>query len=352
MKTITVSASQRYDIFIGKGNLDSCGEIIHPLTKATKAVIVSDSNVAPLYLERVKTSVEKTGIKTEAFVFEAGEQSKCHTTLLRLYDFLSMSSITRNDIVIALGGGVTGDLTGFAAATFLRGIDYVQIPTSLLAMTDSSVGGKTAVDTPMGKNLVGAFKQPLCVICDTDTLKTLPHKFFVDGMGEVIKYSMIKSRSLYDILLDKDIESVLEEVIAECVTIKKDIVEKDEFDKGERMLLNFGHTLGHSIEKYYNYTGITHGSAVAVGMYLMTEVSEKNGDTQKGTLEKLSLLLEKYGLLKGCNVPFDRLLDGCLVDKKRQNDYINIVVSSEVGKSIIKKLSIKQFYKYMEIINE
>ena len=197
MKTVEVKTGRPYNILIEHGIIDHAGEYIRPLTKAIRAVIISDTNVSPIYSERVKTSLEKSGFETSVFVFQAGESSKRLSTIENMYTHLFERNVTRTDIIIALGGGVTGDMAGFAAATYLRGIDFVQIPTSLLAQVDSSVGGKTAVDLPTGKNLVGAFWQPILVLIDPDTLNTLPEKFFKDGLGEVVKYGCIRSKSLF-----------------------------------------------------------------------------------------------------------------------------------------------------------
>ncbi|MFA5658512.1 MAG: 3-dehydroquinate synthase, partial [Oscillospiraceae bacterium] len=282
MKTLTVRVKPEYEIYIGSGVLKSCGEIIAKKVKGKKAVIVTDDIVSDLYAKSVALSLNEQGVKTDIFVFENGEHSKSHEILIKLYDYLSEKQMTRSDFLVALGGGVVGDLTGFAAATYLRGLEVVQLPTTLLAMTDSSIGGKTAVNIKSGKNLVGAFKQPACVICDTNTLKTLSDEIFTDGMSEVIKYGMIKDAALFELLNKKADDTDIEQVILKCAEIKKTVVESDEFDKGERMLLNFGHTLGHAIEKYYNYNGISHGKAVAVGMCMMSYYTEKAGLTQKG----------------------------------------------------------------------
>ena len=220
----------------------------------------------------------------------------------------------------------------------------------LLAQVDSSVGGKTAIDLPCGKNLVGAFKQPKLVLCDTDTLSTLPEHFFIDGMGEVIKYGMIKSRELFDILLEKDVNTVkeiIEDVVYRCVSIKRDVVEADEFDRGERMLLNFGHTLGHSIEQYYNYTGISHGRAVAAGMSLITEIAENRGMCASGTAAALKKCLEKYDLPCSAEPALSLLGEACLNDKKRSGGDISIVICSEVGKSSCVKMKIEEFLSFI-----
>lgn len=343
MEKLTVHASTSYDIIIDRNILSDSGNMIKSVTKANKAVIVTDDIVNSLYADTVYNSLVSAGFSAEKFVFPNGESSKCSETLNKLYGFLTDCEITRSDCLVALGGGVVGDLTGYAAATYLRGIDYIQIPTTLLAQVDSSVGGKTAIDIPEGKNLVGAFKQPKLVICDVNTLSTLKPETFADGMGEVIKYAMITSGSLFEKLMNSDINDVLDDVIYECIGIKRDIVENDEFDTGERMLLNFGHTLGHAIEKLYNYTGITHGSAVAVGMCMITEMSENLGITETGTLDRLKKCVEKYSLPTECKFSADELKKHCVNDKKRSGKTINLVICTKTGASAIKRVDIEKF---------
>lgn len=349
MQTIQINASSSYNIYVGESILAQCGDIINKIKPYKKAVIVTDDIVEKLYAQTVLESLEKSGIKATVFSFNNGEESKSHKTLITLYEFLSQNSMSRTDLLIALGGGVVGDLTGFAAATYLRGLDFVQIPTTLLAQTDSSIGGKTAVNIESGKNLVGAFKQPECVICDTETLKTLSDEIYSDGMSEIIKYGMIKSKSLFETLSIGINDSQLIDVITECINIKKYVVEADEFDKGERMLLNFGHTFGHAIEKANNYTGITHGKAVAIGMMIISEYSEKTGITAKGTTEKLKNCLEKYNLPTRTDFKVSELIKTCLNDKKRETDNINLIICKDIGESEIKKLAIPDFYKLMEV---
>ena len=252
MKRIRVHASREYDVLIENGLFASLGALAKDVLKGKKVCIVSDTNVAPLYLDAAVKSLEESGFCAESFVFPAGEDSKNGRTYLSLLNFLAEIKLTRADALIALGGGVVGDLTGFAAATFLRGIDLIQIPTTLLSCVDSSVGGKTAIDLPAGKNLAGAFYQPKLVICDPEMLKTLPGSIFSDGCAEVIKYGLIDSASLMEKLANIHARKNLEEVICECVDMKRDIVESDEFDTGRRQLLNLGHTFAHSIEALSN----------------------------------------------------------------------------------------------------
>lgn len=343
MTKIRINTSTPYDVVIGKGLLESAGELIAGAVKGRKAVIVTDDIVNGLYAEKLAASMAKSGFTTDVFVFPNGEESKSHKTLIELYDFLSKKNITRSDFLVALGGGVVGDLTGFAAATYLRGIDYVQIPTTLLAQVDSSVGGKTAVDIEAGKNLVGAFKQPHIVIADTNTLLTLTDEIFTDGMGEVVKYGMIWSRELFDLLKTGKTKENLEKVVEQCVDIKRQVVETDEFDTGLRMILNFGHTLGHSIEKFYNYKGFSHGKAVSVGMYIITVMAEKAGLIETPVSGELKACLEAN------NMPFESAADGASLfsgavnDKKRFSDNINIILCRTIGKADIVKMSISDF---------
>lgn len=343
MKVIHVSTSTPYDIHIGGGLLSMTGEIVKPLTRADKIVVVSDDTVFPLYGEKCVKSLEKSGFTVLSYVFPHGEHSKSHETLLGLYNFLSESGITRTDALAALGGGVVGDLTGFAAASFLRGIDFVQIPTTLLAQVDSSIGGKTGVNIAAGKNLVGAFKQPLAVIADTDTLQTLTDEIFADGMGEVVKYGMISSNRLFNLLCDGKAKENLDEIINYCAQSKSDIVSEDEKENGRRTLLNFGHTLGHSIEKICGFGGISHGKAVAIGMTLITKRSEALGITNAGVTEKLIECLSANGLPYSFDVSDEELYTQSLGDKKRTSDSINLVLCEDIGKSLVKKMSLDEY---------
>ncbi len=348
--SIRVNASESYDVLIGKGIMSDCGKLISQVTGAHKLALITDDNVNSIYGDSVAGCLSEQGYTVCRFVFKHGEASKCADTLNSIYGFLAENNFTRTDAIVALGGGVTGDMAGYAAATYLRGMDFIQMPTSLLAQVDSSVGGKTAIDIPQGKNLVGAFKQPKLVICDTDALKTLPRDFLTDGMGEVVKYAMIRSEGLFKVLSEHDINSitdVMDDIIVECVSIKRDVVEADEFDTGERMLLNFGHTLGHSIEKYYNYTGVSHGRAVAKGMELITGLAEAQNMCRSGLTAELTGCLERYGLT-GVVAPATASLGGaCMNDKKRTGGSISIVVCSDIGKSSYIKMPVERFNEFI-----
>lgn len=348
MQKVHVNASRSYDILIGSGLLDKAGEYISAAITSRHVCVVTDDTVDALYSARMMSTLAKNGFSAVKLVFPHGEASKCHKTLIQLYDFLADNGFTRSDALIALGGGVTGDLTGFAAASYMRGIGFVQVPTTVLAQTDSSVGGKTAVDIAGGKNLVGAFYQPQLVLCDTDTLDTLTPEFFADGMAEVVKYGMIKSRELFDILSEKDIRGNLEDIITRCVSIKAQVVENDEREKGERMLLNFGHTLGHAIEKYYNYTGMSHGYAVAIGMSVFTHIAERRGMCDPGVADKLDGLLKKCGLPLTTDAPMDVLYKNSLGDKKRLSSGMNIIICSDIGTSSVCSMSIDEYEKFLK----
>lgn len=346
MQTITVNASTSYEIYIERGLVKSCGKIIADTVSSRTAAIVTDDIVDSIYSDMVVSSLEACGFNVYKFVFPNGEHSKNSDTLNKIYNFLCECNITRSDCLIALGGGVVGDITGYAAATYLRGLDYVQIPTTLLAQIDSSVGGKTAIDLPCGKNLIGAFKQPVCVICDCDTLKTLKRDILSDGMAEAIKYGMIRDHALFDLIAAHNIDSaneIIDEVVFKSISIKRDVVENDEFDTGERMILNFGHTLGHAIESYYNYEKYTHGSAVAIGMCMITK---KCSDSD--TLNRLEKCVKAYELPSEVDAPINELLNLCSNDKKRQSNMINYILCKNIGAAEIKKVTVEEFYNFLE----
>ncbi|EKY26424.1 putative 3-dehydroquinate synthase [Clostridium celatum DSM 1785] len=263
-----------------------------------------------------------------------------------VYNELLDFNLTRSDLIITLGGGVIGDLGGFVASSYLRGIDFIQVPTSLLEV-DSSVGGKVAVDLERGKNLVGSFYHPKAVLIDPEVLNTLDNRFFIDGMAEVIKYGCIKDKMFFEFLYEmennSDVIDNMERVIHKCCDIKRIVVESDEKDKGERMLLNFGHTLGHAIEQYYNYTKYTHGEAVAIGMYEITKISEAKGLTVKGTAERIKEILIKYNLPYKMDVNIEEILDTINLDKKKLGKSLNLIILKEIGNSEIYKTTTEFF---------
>ncbi len=342
---LTVNTSKPYNIFIERGCLDTLGGRCAALFPAgAKAAVISDSNVFPLYGERVLASLRAAGFAPSRFVFPAGEASKQLSTVGEMLGFLAEQGLTRSDFLVALGGGVTGDMAGFAAACYLRGVSFVQAPTSLLAQVDSSVGGKTAVDLPQGKNLAGAFHQPALVLIDPDTLETLPPLFFADGMGEVIKYGCIRSRTLFETLRDAgSLAPLMESILFDCVDCKRVIVEHDEFDTGERMLLNFGHTLGHALEKAHGYTGLTHGAAVGIGMVLIARLGEHMGLTQAGTAEQIAAVLRKYGLPVSDDASLDEVIRATALDKKGLGGDLRIVLLRSIGESFVHRLPRAEF---------
>lgn len=348
MEFVKVSASKEYNVHIGSGFLDSVGEMISALKNQGKVVIVSDDNVFQLYGERVKASLEKSGFAVLEYVIPNGEESKSAENFVAIQEFCAENNITRTDLFVALGGGVVGDLTGFVASTYLRGVDFVQIPTTVLAMVDSSVGGKTAINLKAGKNLCGAFYQPIAVFADCETLDTLPDEIFNDGCAEIIKYGMILDAELLTFLKDNDIRENIEYVIKRCVEIKRDVVDHDEFEKGERKLLNFGHTIGHAIEKCSGFK-ISHGKAVAIGMVIATKGSFGLGFSDDDYSDVLVPILEKNNLQTTCDFSADDLYKVTLTDKKRSGGSISLIVPKEYGLCKIRKVNIEQLKEFIEL---
>jgi len=349
MIKVEVNASKSYNVLIGPGLIKQGGEKIKTLHPKVQAVaIVTDKTVEKLYLKALEKALSQARLKTHAYIIPAGESSKNGTEYLALLEWLNQKKITRSDCIVALGGGVVGDLTGFAAATHLRGTPYIQIPTTLLAMVDSSVGGKTAINLESGKNLAGIFNQPSCVLCDTDVLSTLPKEVFSDGMAEVIKYGMLDNAKLLDQLQNEPLSDNLEQIIATCVSMKRDIVQQDEFDKGERQLLNFGHTVGHAIERLSNYE-ISHGYAVAIGMMIETGMAVKQSLCPSECLNILEKLLYKYDLPIHTDFNANELLEAAMYDKKRTGDKITIVTPCAIGKCELKTIPVDELYNWIEM---
>lgn len=330
MKTVHIDASRSYDVRIGRGLLDDCGRQIAERVRCASAAVVADDTVYALYGERVCASLEAAGVRTVCYVFPHGEKSKNLLEYAKILNFLAENRVTRADALIALGGGVTGDLGGFAAATYLRGIPFVQLPTTLLAAVDSSVGGKTAVDLPAGKNLAGAFYQPELVLCDLDTLDSLPREIFLDGCAEVIKYAVLGSRELFALLADIPSGKGLEEVTARCVEMKRDFVQSDELDRGARQMLNLGHTFGHAVEASSRFT-LSHGKSVAIGMAMILRAACSRGLCSAETRDAVIALLQRYGLPTECPYPADMLLGALSTDKKIFGTRLNLVVPTDIG---------------------
>ena len=346
MKTVKVKTSKEYDVIIDAGLLDRAGEYIYSAAGGDIAAIVTDDIVAGLYLERLRATLSKAGYKTKVFTLRNGEESKNIFTYSRILEFLADNKVTRSDIVVALGGGVVGDLAGFAAATYMRGIQYIQIPTTMLAAIDSSIGGKTGVDLDAGKNLAGAFHQPKLVVCDHELLEMLPPRIFVEGCAEVIKYGMIADSELFQ-MLETKASLDLGEIIARCIMIKRDIVCEDEFDTGSRMLLNFGHTIGHAVEHLSKYN-ITHGKAVAIGMAIETSAAVSLGMCDGECYRSLVELLHKFGLPTRTRYEADELIRAVLSDKKRKGNMITLVFPRRIGKCFISDMEVD---KYKRIVN-
>ncbi len=328
MTTVFIRASAQYAVKIGKGLLGTLGAEAAALGNVRRVCLVSDSNVFSLYGKTAQESLTGAGLDVVSFVFPAGEDSKNAETYLSLLRFLARSRLTRSDLLVALGGGVVGDLTGFAAATYLRGIRLVQAPTTLLAAVDSSVGGKTAIDLPEGKNLCGAFYQPSLVLCDTQTLSTLPPQVFRDGCAEVIKYAVAYDPELFDLLAAQGIAFDRETVIARCVRHKRNAVEQDEFDIGARKILNLGHTVGHAVEACSGYT-VSHGCAVSVGIAAVA-VAAHCADASR-----IIGCLERFGLPTVLPYPVDALCPYMCADKKCSGDSIELILPRRIGSCMI-----------------
>ena len=324
MRTVTVNASKTYDILIGSGLIQTLGAEVKKLGKAQKICVVSESTVFPLWGSAVVSSLENAGFTVVTYVFPAGEESKNGTVYLDLLNFLAENGLTRTDLIVAIGGGVTGDLAGFAAASFLRGIRFVQVPTTLLAAVDSSVGGKTAIDLPAGKNLAGAFCQPSLVVCDTDTLNTLPTEIFRDGCAEVIKYGILYDPVLFAHLEEKGLSFDREAVIQRCVELKRDVVMEDEFDTGARMKLNLGHTIGHGVEAKSHFT-LSHGKSVAIGMAIVSRACGCKDSP------RILAILQKFGLPISTADTAEDIYAYALSDKKRAGDLVKLILPNAIG---------------------
>ncbi len=346
MKKIHVNVSAGYDVIIGEDLLKDAGQYVKELGGAGKVLLVSDDTVFGLYGDIVTASIENAGIAVNAFVFPHGEGSKNIETYSRLLEKALSDNIKRNDIFVALGGGVTGDITGFAAATFKRGVRFVQLPTTLLAAVDASVGGKTAIDLPGGKNQVGAFHQPSLVLCDTLTLATLPDEQYRSGMAEAIKTAMIADEALFSKLENSGFRQNAEELIASCVDIKRRFVEADERDTGARMMLNFGHTFAHAIEAASGYN-VLHGFAVAAGMAVITRSACNRGYCGDDVPARLERVLSANGLPIDTEYSGDVLLPYIYGDKKAETDRINIVLPRGIGECEIRKFGLEEIEELM-----
>jgi 3-dehydroquinate synthase len=354
MMTVKVRASKEYNVEIGDGIISRLGEMTKAVCpKAIKALIVSETNVAALYLDTVKAQLEGAGLEVATYVFEAGEKSKNINEIAGMWNKMAEAGFTRTDIVVGLGGGDTTEMAGFAAATFLRGIDVIQVPTSLLAMVDASVGGKTGIDIPMGKNQVGAFWQPSLVLEDTSFLKTLPDDVFTEGMGEVTKYAFIMDEKLMDLLEKqngniRDDAAVLENVIGMCVSDKAEIINEDETDNGRRQILNFGHTAGHVIERDSGFTK-PHGICVAKGMGIFMDACVKAGTLSAEDAKRMKDLLAMYKLPASDEITAEDIVKGAMNDKKKRGNTLSVILVNKIGKAEIKKMTAEEFLKFLSV---
>ena len=348
MKAVHVPVSVPYDVLIGPGLLPELGEKARVLCpKAQRFLLVTDDNIGPRWAEQCVESLAAAGLAGDVYTLPHGEASKTAGNLIDILNFAADRRLTRSDLFVALGGGMVGDLTGLAAATFLRGVSYIQLPTSLLAAVDSSVGGKTAVDLTAGKNLMGAFWQPRLVLCDTDTLSTLPRADFTSGCAEVIKMAVLFDAALFDRLSKEGMDFDREAVIARSVELKRDVVAEDERDTGRRALLNLGHTLGHAVEAHSGFA-LSHGQCVAIGTATVCRAAARYGLCAPDLPERVIGLLERFGLPTHTDVPFPALAERMLSDKKRSGGTISLVVPEAIGRCAVRPMDTQAACEFME----
>ena len=338
-----------YDILFGSNLLKNLPEYIKRVYKGKKLFIITDSNVEKYYREQMENVLKDYDFTF--YILEAGEKSKTLENVAKIYKAMINSAVSRDDLVVAFGGGVTGDIAGFAAATYMRGVPFIQVPTTLLSQVDSSVGGKVGVDLEEGKNLVGAFNQPKIVLIDTAVLKTLTDRYFFDGLAEVVKYGCIYDEKLF-LLLEglKNREEVMEhieDILYRSCDIKREVVEEDEKEHGLRMILNFGHTVGHGLEQYYNYEKYTHGEAVALGMTEILETGEREGITENGCLERTKRLLMQFNLPVEDKYNREDVIQIMKRDKKNKKGEVNFVMIEKIGKHKIVKIKEEKMYDFL-----
>lgn len=332
MNKIHVNVSKPYDVIVGNGLFDDIHSYIKPFASSGRVAIITDDIVNSLYGDKLATQLESNGFEVVKFVFKNGEQSKNINTLSNILEFLAKNSFRRNDLIVALGGGVVGDIAGLSAALYMRGINFVQVPTTLLATVDASIGGKTAIDLNEGKNLAGAFWQPSLVICDVDIISKLPEDIFLEGMAEVIKCDVIGNYGICDLVLNKCLKENLFDVIKHCIELKRDIVEKDEFEtKGIRTFLNVGHTIAHGIEKLSSYS-VSHGYAVGTGLVYEAAIAYKKGICDFDTYKVIRETVKSVGLFVDVKYPLNELVEAMKKDKKNSNSQIAFVLPSLLGK--------------------
>lgn len=347
MTKVTVDASRKYDILIGSGLLPTLGDQVAKLGKVQTVCLVSETNVYPLHGSAAEESLKNAGFRVVSFIFPAGEASKNGETFLSLLNFLAENQLTRSDLIVALGGGVVGDMAGFAASAYRRGIRFVQVPTTLLSAVDSSVGGKTAIDLPSGKNMAGAFYQPSLVLCDTDTLKTLPEDVFRDGCAEVIKDAVIFDAPFFRYLAETGMDFDREKVIQRCVELKRDVVMEDEFDTGARMKLNLGHTVGHGVEARSRFS-LSHGKSVAIGLSIVCRSAVKKGLLSCEDSDTILRVLRDYGLPTETVYSAEELTAYTLSDKKRAGGKVSLIIPREIGRCDIVPTPIEEMQSFIQ----
>ncbi len=352
MKSVHVAAGRPYDVLIERGLLGRTGEVLREtLGKTCAAAILTDDTVDAIYGGMVQRALEESGFQSCRFAIAHGEAHKNLATWGTMLDFLAQSHLTRSDVIVALGGGVVGDMAGFAAASYLRGIQFMQIPTTLLAMVDSSVGGKTGANLSAGKNLVGAFYQPCVVLCDPDVLGTLPEDTLADGVAETIKYGVLGDEPLFELLSGREWRGETEEVIERCVAAKARLVAEDERDTGSRQLLNLGHTLGHAIEKCSEFS-ISHGHAVAIGMVYAARLARRLGLCGPEVRMRIEKALQTNKLPLSAPFGSDALCRVALSDKKRAGDWITFVLPREIGECELRRVEVARLPEWIEMAIE
>lgn len=345
MLSIDVNKSK---ILIDNALISNIGQYVSSKFLPCKILIISDRNVEKLYVEQVKTNLMKFKFQVKSFIINPGEQSKTLKIAEKIYKILSLNYMSRTDIIIAIGGGIVTDIAGFVAATYNRGMNLVNIPTSLLAQIDAAIGGKNGVNSEFGKNLIGTFYHPNLILIDPQTIKSLPEKELNCGIAEAIKYGCIIDKELFKILEDKNFKDFTNEIVYKSIMVKKKLVERDKFDLGDRMLLNFGHTIGHALEKLEDYENLSHGQAVAIGMNMITRISEKLNLTEKGTANRLLLVCEKYSLPTKSDLSFQTIFEVVLRDKKVLNHCLNLVLIKSIGNGFIYKIPSNKIIDFMK----
>ena len=352
MKTIHLNVSKSYDVLIDNGLFNQVFSLVEPFCKDCNVAIITDDIVDKLYGEQLLIQLNQNRYSAVKYVFPNGEASKNINTLSNILEFLADNNFKRNDCVVALGGGVVGDIAGLASAIYMRGISFIQIPTTLLAMVDASIGGKTAIDLKAGKNLAGAFWQPSLVICDIDIIKKLPNDIFKEGIGEVLKYDVIDNLGIFESVANNKVFDDLDSIIYKCIKSKQRIVEEDEFEtNGTRKLLNVGHTFAHGLEKLSNYK-IFHGIAVATGLVWEAGISYKLGMCSKETFQDIKQAVVKWNLLIDFDYDFKALVEAMKKDKKNNNSLISFMLPIQIGNCIEKKLKDVELISTLESVGE